>query len=70
MNTRKEDILIIAKHALHYADLFIDQCDNWLPEEGKHNTPDEGKRCKSEINKKRVNLRSKFLQLIRKITYY
>jgi len=31
--TKKEDILYTAEHALFYSDLLIRQCDSWLSEE-------------------------------------
>jgi hypothetical protein len=32
-NITKDEILSLSKHAIHYTNLFIKQCNSWLSEE-------------------------------------
>lgn len=52
MNESKEDLLRVVKHALHYTNLLVSQCDNWLPEEDKCNIPNGDEEWYSKENKK------------------
>jgi hypothetical protein len=41
----QEKIVALAKHAKHYCDLLIEQCDSWLSEEeGRKNVAKKRKR--------------------------
>lgn len=52
MNVSKEDLLMVAKHALHYTNLLVSQCDSWLPEGEECDIPNGDEEWHSKENKK------------------